>query len=115
MPQIIVDGTTYDLPPEDDWELMEIAQIAKLTREFGDVGSTIGAVWLVRHRVDPSFTVEDAGKIKLAQFEDPEVSAPDPLPVSGPQENGIASASRSSSSAPEDVRPGNHGTVGSTT
>ena len=84
---IIIDGERFDVPAEGDWELVETAEIAKLGQEKGEVGATIGIIWLVKHRADPSFTIEAAGRIKLGQFELMEGSDEDPLPESSTREN----------------------------
>jgi hypothetical protein len=97
--KLIVDGVTYEVPDETDWELGELNQIEKLRGEYGQSGALVGAVWLVKHRQDPSFTVEKAQKLKLGQVE--EVTAtPDPPTTSSAPENDIdASAAKSSSTA----------------
>lgn len=85
--KINIDGKNYEVPDEDDWELGEVAEFSRLRDQYGDIGSTIGIVWLVKHREDPSFTVEQAHHIKVGQFEEVEAGE-DPTPSQEPSTNG---------------------------
>lgn len=115
MASIIIDGERFDVPEEGDWELVETAEIAKLGQEMGEVGAAIGIVWLVKHRADPSFTIEDAGRIKLGQFELVEGSDDDPLPESPARGNDSTPASIEPSYSAADVLPGDPSTHASIT
>jgi len=81
MTQLLIDGETFDVPAEDDWELGELAELSRLKDKWGDMGATIGLVWIAKHRQDPSFTVEQAGKIKVGQVD--EVPGDKPVPLGG--------------------------------
>lgn len=70
---INIDGHKYDL---DDFELGELEwledYIGKPLSDAGALSSmktAVGFVYIVKHREDPDFTVDQARKIKLAAIE----------------------------------------------
>lgn len=67
---ILIDGTRYEVPGEDDWELGELAEFTRLRDKWGDLGATIALVWIVKHRENPSFTIEQAEHVKVGQIEE---------------------------------------------
>jgi hypothetical protein len=73
--QVIIDGVTYEVPHENDWEFGELEVLARERDLFGDIGATVATIWLVKHRLDVTFTIEQARKVKLGQVR--EVEAPD--------------------------------------
>lgn len=79
--KLIIDGVSFDVPDEDDWELGELAEYGRLIEQWGDMGAMIALVYIVKHRADPSFTVEQAQRIKVGQVdEQPDTEADaDPL------------------------------------
>lgn len=100
MAKIRVDGVELDMPDEDDWELGEAAEIAKLSMEYGhEAAALIGSVWVAKRRVDPSFTIDDAKRVKLGKVQG--VDEPDPLPESAPPVSETGGGSISGSSVSE--------------
>jgi hypothetical protein len=95
--QLVIDGKTYEVPDKDDWTLDELGEIERLFTHHGTSGALRGTVWLVKHREDPAFTVEDAGRMKVGQIVEVEGGA-DPTSDSPPDNGGSGS---SSTEAPE--------------
>lgn len=104
---LIIDGVEYAVPDEDDWELGELAEFGRLQEQWGGLGATIALVWIVKHRADPSFTVEQAQRIKVGQVDEQvgEEDA-DPLGIAEhPSSNGNATKPESSP-APSEIPAG---------
>lgn len=96
---LIVDGESFAIPDEDDWELGELAEFGRLREQWGEMGATIALVWIVKHRADPTFTVEQAQRIKVGQVDEREGSDDaDPLEIPAPLGNGGSDTSSESSS-----------------
>ena len=96
--RLIVDGVSFDIPDEDDWELGEVAEFGRLRDKWGDMGATIALVWIVKHRADPAFTLEQAERIKVGQVD--EQAGPDdadPLAIPVPPVSGGSDTSSESS------------------
>ncbi len=89
MSQVVIDGETFDVPDENDWELGELAEFVRLRDKWGGLGATIGIVWIVKHRADPTFTVDQAERIKVGALEEIEVED-DALPLDSAPGNGKA-------------------------
>jgi hypothetical protein len=91
MAKLKIAGELYDIPDEDDWELGELAEVQKLNAEYGgELGSLIGTVWIVKHRIDRTYTIAEAKLVKLGAFEEV-ADEPDPLPESSAPSNGTES------------------------
>ena len=58
---------------------------------WGDLGATIALVWIVKHRVDPSFTVEQAERVKAGSIEEVEENAVPLAPSDGSSKNDLIS------------------------
>jgi len=101
---LIVDGESFAIPDEDDWELGELAEFGRLREQWGEMGATIALVWIVKHRADPTFTVEQAQRIKVGQVDEQpgvEDDDADPLGIVGSRgsvSNGSSSESSSGAS-----------------
>lgn len=106
MVKLLIDGVEYSVPDEDDFELEELAQLSKLRDEFGDIGSTIAMVWIVKRRVDPSFTVEQAKRIKISQISERDEADGDPLPMPDQPELGSSGSNSESSTVPSAIPVG---------
>ena len=94
MTRIVIDSEEFAVPDEEDWDLIELAELSRLRDRYGDVGVTIALVWVVKHRQDPSFTVERAEKVKAAKLD---VIEEDEVPLG---ESDGSSEIESSSSVP---------------
>lgn len=73
--KILIEGASYDVPEEDEWELVEVAEVARLRDKWGDIGVTIAIVWIVKRRENAAFTIEEAERVKVGSIE--EVVVPD--------------------------------------
>jgi hypothetical protein len=75
---ITLDGKSYSF---DDFELGDLEWLEEYTgRPLSDTTLTsmkaaVGFVYLIKRRDDPSFTIEQARKLKLNIFKDAEVEA----------------------------------------
>jgi hypothetical protein len=85
---ISIEGKSYDL---DDFELGELEWIedhigAPLSDEqvLTSMKALVAFVYLIKHREDESFTIEQARKIKLSTLEDQE-AAPKKRPTKAAQ------------------------------
>jgi hypothetical protein len=81
--RIKIDGKTYSFDM-DDLELGEVGTVEDLCGksmveiDWSSARGVQGLVWVARHREDPSFTVQDAGRIKFSALEEPEGDKPGP-------------------------------------
>ena len=98
--RIVINGDEFQVPAEEDWDLIELAELARLRDRYGDIGATIAFVWIVKHRQDPSFTVEKAEKVKAAALD---VIEEDDVPLDG---SGGSSETSSSLSGPSETQDG---------
>jgi len=71
-----IDGVVYTLDP-DDLELGELVALEDLTGkpysevDFESAKAMLGMAWVMIHRANANFTVEDAGRLKVSAFADP--------------------------------------------
>ncbi len=101
MTKIIIEGDTFDVPEEDDWTLGELAEFSRLQTKWGVLGATIALVWIVKHRQNAAYTIEQAEKLKVADVDDVEEPEAPPLDSS----DGSKSTS-SNSPAPSENQDG---------
>ena len=99
--RLTVDGVTFDVPDEDDWELGELAEFGRLRDKWGDMGATIALVWIVKHRADASFTVEQAERVKVGQVDHQEELEDDAVPLGTVETRGSSSSERKPESSPD--------------
>jgi hypothetical protein len=101
MISLLIEDAKYDVPEEEDWTLGELAEFQRLRDRWGTIGATIALVWIVKHRENPMFTVEQAEAIKVNQLDEVEVPAGVPLTSSDG-----SSATDSSLRAPSEIPEG---------
>lgn len=96
---ITIDGVAFEVPDEDDWELGELAEFGRLRDKWGNMGATIALVWIVKHRADPAFTVDQAERVKVGQVDHQEVED-DAVPLEGTLIRGSSSSDQKPESSP---------------
>ena len=73
MISLLIEDQKYDVPDEEDWTLGELAEFQRLRDRYGDLGATIAIVWIVKHRENQLFTIEQAESLKVSQLDEFEV------------------------------------------